>query len=67
MDWRRRLKMSRNIFEKYGILVGKFYGGYKRGTCYQITIKDKFVQLTEIEFLIFVGSMDKECNENIDC
>lgn len=58
--------MSTNIFDKYGIRVGRFYGGDKRGTCYQITIGDKFVELTETEFLIFVGSMDKECNENID-
>lgn len=52
--------MTRIVFKKFGILVETHNGEY------QITINGESTQLTEMEYLIFVGSMDKECNENID-
>lgn len=53
---KRRLneEMSIDIFDGYGIKVTRFYGGNEQGICYQIMIEDKYIELTEREFCIFV-------------
>lgn len=48
--------MSKNIYEKYGIIITRFWGfwgGEERGMCYQINVGGEFVQLTKDEFKDF--------------
>ena len=43
--------MGTVIYEKYGLQVKRFYGGDKRGVCYQITLGKAYVQLTTKQYV----------------
>jgi hypothetical protein len=50
--------MSLDIYrnEDIGLIVNRFYGG-KKGTCYQITLHEDFVQLDKKQFSAFVNRL----------
>lgn len=52
--------MSTTIYEKDGVYVSRFYGGDKRGTCFQITVESfseqGYVQLTKEQMMNVVNA-----------
>ena len=50
--------MGTVIYDKNGVHIKRFYGGEKRGMCYQISIPDKYIQLTQKEFNILSKRLD---------
>lgn len=46
------------VFDKYGIAITRFYNIAKQGIHYQILIENKYVWLTEEEFIRFIKKFD---------
>ena len=53
--------MSNLIFQndEGDLQVNSFYGGIKRGGCLQLTVEDKYVQLTKEEVQEIKVTLDK--------
>lgn len=46
--------MGTTLVDSFGIQIRRFCGGKERGTCYQVSISDSNVQLTEEEYWKFL-------------